>query len=205
MNAITFRNKRGETYGVVDGFAFLAKAGVDLGAAPSADAVRRAGAETFACAELHEARLHENAKRMVVLVVKNGVRATDVSKMWIDTYDEAAQRAFVAAVVGQMRPTRQTRTNSAVLDMIAPLILGAFVALIGGIVISTASDMAKNSFQSSGRVGKAGGIAKLTEGIAKALGVTGAAAVFGALVVLCLVWLVAVIRGKHAVLRWRLA
>jgi len=205
MDPITFRNERGETYGVVDGVAFLAKAGVDLGAAPSADAVRRAGAETFACQELHEARLHENAKRMVTLVVKNGVRATDVSKMWIDTYDEAAQRDFVAAVVAQMRPTRLTRTSSAWLDMIAPLIVGAVAALIGGIVISTASDMAKDSFQSSGRVGRAGGIAKLTEGIAKALGVTGSAVVFGAVVLLCLVWLVSVIRGKHVVRRWRLA
>src|SRR5687767_12348580 len=58
MDAIAFRNKRGESFGIANGTAFLTKAGIDPSGDLSAESLRRANAESFRCQELHEARLH---------------------------------------------------------------------------------------------------------------------------------------------------
>jgi hypothetical protein len=205
MDAITFRNNRGATFGVADGTAFLTKPGVAVDGDVSAESLRRANAETFPCQDLHEARLHEDGARTVTLVVKNGIRPTDVSTMWIETDDETAQRDFVAAVVGRMRPTTETRTSSLATELLGPAIVAAVVALLGGIVVSMASDIANGTQQPNDRVGRAGGIARLSAAIAGALGTSGSIALFGLLMLCCAAWLVAVIRGRHAVVRWRVA
>ena len=205
MAAISFRNRRGETFGVADGVAFVTKADVELGGDLSADALRRANAETFRCEELYETTLHEDAARSVTLVVKNGVRPTDVTVKYIDTNDEAAQRAFVAAVVAAMRPTRESRTSSLRSELLGPLIVGALVAIVGGVVISMANDIANEAFDPGNRFGRSRTRAKIFEAIARTLGTTGSIVVFGLLLLLCVAWLVSVIRGKHMVVRWRLA
>jgi hypothetical protein len=205
MDSITFTNTRGETFGIADGVAFLAKAGAELGGDLSADALQRAMAEVFRCDELHEAKLHDNAKRSVTLVVKNGVRPTDVSTMHIDTDDEAVQRDFVAAVVRNMRPTTESQTSSLWTDLLGPLIVGAFVAIVGGVVLSTASEIDAGTYQPTDRLGKARTIAKLSAAIAGVLGTTGTIVVFGLLLLLCVAWLVSVLRGKHMVTRWRVS
>ena len=55
MSVMTFRNNRGETFGVADGVAFLNKAGVEPDGDASAESLRRAKAETFRGEEHHEA------------------------------------------------------------------------------------------------------------------------------------------------------
>lgn len=205
MDTVTFKNNRGESFGIANGIAFLAKSDVELDGDLSDAALRRANAETFRCEELHEARLHEDAARSVTLVKKNGVRPTDISTIEVRTDDEAVQRDFVAAVVQKMRPTTESRTSSLATEVVGPLIVGAFVAILGGVVVSVALDMANGAHQPSGRLGKAGAIARLAGTIAGALGTTGSIAVFGILLLLCVAWLVSVIRRRHAVIRWRVS
>lgn len=203
MDTVKFKNNRGESFGIVNGTAFLFKSKAELDGDLSAASLSRANAETFHCLELHEARLHEDSARSVTLVKKNGVRPTDISTIEVRTDDEAVQRDFVAAVVRNMRPTTENRSSSLVTDLLGPLIIGALVAIVGGVVISMASDIANGAHQSSNRVGKAGGIARMSEAIAETLGTTGSIAVFGILFLLCVAWLVSVIRNRHAIIRWR--
>jgi hypothetical protein len=205
VESVSYKNGRGETFGVADGFAFLTKAGADLGGDLSVEALRSARAEVVPCEDLHETRLHEDAARSVALITKNGVRPTDVSIVRVETRDEAAQREFVAAVVAGMRPTQETRVSSLATDLLGPSIIGVFVAVVGAVVISTAFEVANGAYRPTGRSGKAGTIARLSEAIARALGVTGSIAVFGLLLLLCVAWVANVVRHKHMVTRWRVA
>jgi hypothetical protein len=204
MDLISYRNKRGETFGVVDDTAFLAPVGTDVSSGVSLGLLQRVKATLYRCQELYEARLHEDAARSVTLVVKNGVRPTDVSTLHVETDDEAVQRDFVAAVVGKMRPTQQSRMSSLRTELFGPLIVGALVAVAGAVIISIAFDIAGETFHAPDRVGSARTHARLFETIARTLGITGSIAVFGILLLLCLVWLLNVVRGKHMVIRWRL-
>ena len=203
MAGALFRNTRGQTFGVADGVAFVMRPGVALDGDASAASARRAGAETVCCKHLNEVKLHENPARSVTLAVYNGVQESDLKTVRFETNDEATQRQFVDAVVAEMRPTQESRSNSVWGGLVMPLFLAAVVALIGGLVYSMASDLAGGTFEPANRVGKAGGIAKLTEGVARLLGVTGSIAVFGLMLLLCVGWAVYEVADRHAVVRWR--
>jgi hypothetical protein len=188
---------------VAQGVAYLAKADASLRDEVTEAALRHAKAEVFRCKELHEVRQHEDAARTVTLVVKNSIRATDISTIEVETGDEALQRDFVNAVLAEMKPTKPHRGSSLQTELIGPLIVGVFVAILGALIITAALDTGGPQ-QPSSRVGKAGGIEKIVDGIAGALGPTGSLVLFAVLLSLCVAWAVSVFKARHMVVRWRL-
>ena len=200
MPSIILKNKRDVTYGVENGLAFATGPGTDPDDF-SAEALRRARAEVLPCRDLTEVRLHEDARHTVKLLVKG--RPGDLKVMFVDTYDAEAQRDFTDAVVAEMRPTTRVGSSSLRTDLLAPLLVGLVVAVIGGIVVSDAMGMDDETFQPGGRAGKARRNAAVFAKIAKALGTTGSILIFGALLLLCVSWAVYVVRGRHPITRWR--
>ena len=198
---ILLKNERDVTYGVSDGLAFTLPPGADPDDL-SAESLRRARAEVLPCRDLTEVRLHADARRTVKLLVKG--RPGDLKVMFVDTYDEEAQREFVEAVTAEMRPTTEAESSSLRTDLLAPLLVGGVLAVIGGVVISDALAMDDGTFETGGRAGKARRNAALFAKVAATLGTTGSVVVFGGLVLLCVVWAVVVVRGRHPVTRWRL-
>ncbi len=205
MDVTTFKNKLGETYGVADGYAFVTKAGIELNGDFSTGSLRRAKAEVFNCNKIDETRLHENDTRSVTLVIKKGVRVTDVETLKVKTYDEKAQRAFVTAIIGKMRPTQESKSSSLKVELIAPAIATAFVAILGGLIISMSFDNGEGSSHTSNRIGKARLVENISGAISHTLGTTGSIIVFGLLIMLCVAWFANVILKQHVVNRWRVS
>lgn len=192
------RNKKNVSFAVMGDSVVNAPAKVSLDGVTVPALAAQRGAEVLPASKIEQVRLHEDARRQVVLIAKKGSYG-----QFIDTDDAATQRQFVDEILQLLPGAKESRVSSVRVEIWGPLVVLTLVVLLGIALIDTAHKMEAGTYHASLRLGKAALFQKAIGAVASVAGTTGSYALVGVLAVLCVVWLTRTIVNRHPVTRWR--
>ena len=196
--SVIYRNKDNLAFAVMEDSVVSAPAKISLEGVTMPALAAQRGADVLAAAKIEQVRLHENARRQVVLIAKKGSYG-----QFIDTDDAAMQQAFVDEILRLLPEAKESRVSSVRVEIWGPLVVLTLAVLLGVALIDTALKMEAGTYHASLRLGKAALFQKLIGAVAGVTGTVGSYALVGVVVVLCLVWLARTIVNRHPVTRWR--